>query len=180
MSFLKYNGQMVQNSGKYLSNVTSPVYSDWFLPSLDELNQMNDNLKVYSVGNFADADYWCSSESAANSAWMESFIGGSGAQKADAKSDTLHVRACRTFSGAGTYSLRDTGPGGGLVFYIDGGTYYEAYATDQSTSQAWSNITGTAVGGTGTAIGTGLNNTSLIMAQSGHTNSAAKVCDDLN
>jgi hypothetical protein len=47
--------------------------------------------------------------------------------------------------------------------------------SDQSTSQVWGNITHLAIGTTGTAIGTGLTNTNAIVAQSGHTSSAAQV-----
>jgi len=68
------------------------------------------------------------------------------------------------------YSLRETGPGGGLVFY-DKGSYSDGWryleAAPQSTewtSKQWGSH-GTAVGGTGTAIGTGKNNTDLIVAE---------------
>ena len=57
--------------------------------------------------------------------------------------------------------------------------YLEAAPSDQSASQAWSNITNYAIGITDTAIGTGQTNTTLIMAQTGHTDSAAKLCSDL-
>ena len=58
-------------------------------------------------------------------------------------------------------------------------TYYECSPSDVSSGHTWSNITSTAVTGTSTAIGTGKANTALIMAQPGHTDSAAKLCHDL-
>jgi hypothetical protein len=70
-----------------------------------------------------------------------------------------------------TYNLRDTGPAGGLIFYInpnaatDGWKYLEC--APQSTEwieKEWGKY-GTLVGGTGTAIGTGLNNTTIIVAK---------------
>ena len=81
------------------------------------------------------------------------------------------------------YVLRDAGPAGGLIFYdkgssSDGWRYLEAAPVDQ-VSQAWSNITNVLIGSTGTAIGTGKTNTAAIIAQAGHTTSAAKLCDDL-
>ena len=83
-----------------------------------------------------------------------------------------------------TYAIGDTGPSGvGLVFYItDGGLHgLEAAPSDQSTSQAW--IAGgttqtTLNGNTSLAIGTGMANSLAIIAQTGHTASAAKVCRD--
>ena len=47
-------------------------YSDWFLPSKDELNLVFANLEVYGVGGFADDYYWSSSESNADFVWCPS------------------------------------------------------------------------------------------------------------
>jgi hypothetical protein len=78
--------------------------------------------------------------------------------------------------------------GGGIVAYIlvDGDPGYDpnvqhgliAATVDQMVECAWSNITNILIGTTDTSIGTGLANTTAIIGQSGHTNSAAKVCDD--
>jgi hypothetical protein len=96
------------------------------------------------------------------------------------KNEAYRVRACRSFTGTtGQYELRDVGPAGGLIFYIDGTTYYEAAPSDQSTGIVWSNITNVLIGTTGTAIGTGKQNTLDIIGQAGHANSAAKLCNDL-
>lgn len=162
----------------YVSPVLDQVsFSDWFLPSINELNAMYTNLKVYGVGGFADSGYSSSSESFASfNAWI---LFTSGGILDAAKSTKLHIRACRSFTSSTVYSLRDTGPAGGLIFYISGTTYYEAAPTDQSTAKEWSNITNVAVGTTSTAIGEGQNNTNEIIAQVGHTDSAAKLCDDL-
>ena len=78
--------------------------------------------------------------------------------------------------------------GGGIVAYIlkEGDPGYDAgeqhgliaATEDQSTGMAWSNITSTLVGGTDAAYGTGAANTTKIIAQVGHSSSAAKVCAD--
>ena len=78
-----------------------------------------------------------------------------------------------------SYAIGDIGPSGvGKVFYItDGGLHgLEAAPSDQSTARSWSNITSASIGTTGTAIGTGSDNTDAIIGQSGHGSSAAKVC----
>ena len=83
-----------------------------------------------------------------------------------------------------TYNLRDVGPAGGLIFYINptagsnGWKYLEAAPGDQSTGTIWSNIS-SQIGTTGTDIGTGYTNTLAIIGQAGHTSSAAKLCADL-
>ena len=151
---------------------------DWFLPSSGTLVQMYTNLQLEGVGGFSSNDYWSSSEVDGTDAFSYSFAGGG--LVAESKSVSAYVRACRTFTAAiGAYSLRDEGPAGGLIFYIDGTTYYEAAPSDQSVSQAWSNITNSASGATGTAVGTGQANTTAIINQAGHTDSAAKLCDEL-
>ena len=54
-----------------------------------------------------------------------------------------------------------------------------AYGTDNSASHVWSNIT-SAVGLPNDGITYSIYNTLAIIAQVGHTTSAAKVCNDLN
>ena len=78
-------------------------YSDWFLPSKDELNLMYENLKVYGVGGFGGSAaryYWSSSEASADEACYQNF--GSGGQGTDYKSPgyTGRVRAVRAFRSA--------------------------------------------------------------------------------
>ena len=71
-------------------------------------------------------------------------------------------------AGAG-FAVGDTGPGGGKVFLISAGLYYE-FGPNQGT-RAWStggNQTLSVTGADGTAIGTGYQNTLDIIAQSGN------------
>ncbi len=70
-------------------------YDDWFLPSRDELDAMYDNLKVYSVGGFADDDYWSSSEFGSYFALYQNFSNGD--QDDNIKWLENLVRAVRAF-----------------------------------------------------------------------------------
>ena len=72
--------------------------------------------------------------------------------------------------------------GGGKVAYIDGSGIHGLIAAtaDAVTEMVWSNITTTSVGTTGTAIGTGQANTTLIVAQTGCTSGAAYYCATLD
>ena len=70
-------------------------YSDWFLPSLDELNLMYTNLKCFGVGGFTDRAYWSSTEYDANDAQRQGFS--SGYQRYNDKRSTFSVRAVRAF-----------------------------------------------------------------------------------
>lgn len=70
-------------------------YSDWFLPSIFELNQMYVNLKLYGVGNFENSYYWSSTEDTSNLAWTRYF--GSDIQTKLEKNDSIWVRAIRAF-----------------------------------------------------------------------------------
>ena len=71
------------------------VYSDWYLPSKDELNQLYLNQGL--IGGFASAYYWSSSESESDSlkAWERHF--GNGSQYDVFKYNTVYVRAVRAF-----------------------------------------------------------------------------------
>jgi hypothetical protein len=71
--------------------------SDWYLPSKDELNQLN--LRNTTVGGFVGgAGYWSSSESTASGAWGQSFP--EGTQLNFSKSFTQYVRPIRAFAPA--------------------------------------------------------------------------------
>jgi uncharacterized repeat protein (TIGR02543 family) len=77
------------------ANLSLGGYSDWFLPSKDELNLMYTNLKLAGVGGFADDYCWSSSECTASLAWLQGFDGGS--QYGGYKFHYLRVRAVRAF-----------------------------------------------------------------------------------
>lgn len=155
-------------------------YNDYHLPSKDELNAMHTELHLYGLGGFNEnpsVRYWTSSEINNITAWGLPFETGVWIDLA--KNYTGFVRACRAFTSNYNYNLRDLGPGGGYIFWKSGNSYIEAAPTDQSISKEWSNIYNGVSGASGTAIGTGQANTAAIIAQVGHTDSAAKLCDDL-
>jgi hypothetical protein len=71
-------------------------YSDWHLPSIDELEQLYLNLGANGIGSFNTAYYWSSTESNAGSAWQFNFTNGN-AYYASNKGNTNYVRAIRSF-----------------------------------------------------------------------------------
>lgn len=156
-------------------------YADWFLPSRDELNAMYTNLHLFSVGGFDNEHYWSSSEATSTNARYQDFADGTQYDGSKAYA-FINVRACRTFITTDIYSLRDEGEAGGLIFHItewgESYKYFEAAPSDQSTSYVWSNVDTTELGTTLLYIGDGQWNTNEIIAQTGHTNSAAKLCAD--
>lgn len=68
-------------------------YSDWFLPSKDELNLMYEQKNV--IGGFSLSDYWSSSDIDNNDAWAQIFADGT--QVNSAKTSTGWVRSVRRF-----------------------------------------------------------------------------------
>ena len=68
-------------------------YTDWFLPSKDELNLLYQQKTV--VGGFANNSYWSSSQSHSNNAWYQYFFDGN--QYSYGKNSPLPVRAVRAF-----------------------------------------------------------------------------------
>ena len=76
-------------------------YSDWHLPSKEELNSVFVNLKQVGVGGFANYGYWSSTESNIYPAWWQYFDGG---EQSDYhkkygyyEGKNYHVRAVRAF-----------------------------------------------------------------------------------
>ena len=86
-------------------------FSDWFLPSKDELNQLCKYARTQSTAvvdqavvcaitgtllpGFASDDYWSSSQYGAGDAWLQDFDGGG--QGSGGKGSTLRVRPVRSF-----------------------------------------------------------------------------------
>jgi len=77
------------------SNLKLNGFKDWFLPSLDELILIYENLKLKDIGKFSDDDYWSSSETDFNNAWQYNF--GKGFPTEAHVNKTVRVRAVRAF-----------------------------------------------------------------------------------
>jgi hypothetical protein len=85
-------------------NLTIGGYSDWFLPSKDELNEMYLNigqgnaLGLGNIGGFANGVYWSSTEYNLNDAWVQYFDNGGQFQLIKNNYSTSnYLRAVRAF-----------------------------------------------------------------------------------
>jgi len=88
-----------KQSGSYAANICSSLvlggFSDWFLPSYEELEKMYVNLKAKGLGSFALAGYFSSSETTSGNAWGKYFDDNTwGALD---KRGSFAVRAARAF-----------------------------------------------------------------------------------
>jgi hypothetical protein len=80
-------------AARICDNLVLNGYSDWFLPSSNELNQMFSEKEV--IGGFVTDYYWSSSELNSSFAWCQYF--GDGSQAFGSKTNHYYVRAIRAF-----------------------------------------------------------------------------------
>ena len=74
-------------------------YSDWYLPSRDELVEMYNTVgnggPEGNIGGFSNNWYWSSSEYSGNHAWVVDFS--NGGTNSGLKDDAYRVRVIRAF-----------------------------------------------------------------------------------
>jgi len=170
------------------ADYTNNSKTDWHLPSKDELAQLY--AQRTKDGGFSTGYYWSSSDSG-DTAWAPRF--GTGNQDSNwAKGNSFYVRLVRAFgsetscANGGPCALGETGPGGGIVFYVHPSGTFACGATLASTCKyleaapttgtnnwfdrgyPWSGNTQDAIGANarGTLIGTGYKNTEAMVTQS--------------
>ena len=80
-------------AAKFCADLTEGGYSDWYLPSKDELNKLY--LNRTAIGGFSGGVYWSSSEVSSTNAWYQNFSDGS--QVSLGKFVSLFIRAIRSF-----------------------------------------------------------------------------------
>gem|GEM_PF-2862826 len=180
-------------------------YTDWFLPSPDELDSIYIRLSAFSYCNFGmGADpYWASFENSTDEASVQFF--GTGLETTRFKNAPALVRAVRTYppfsiapptvqqrlnggesplqivnSGIQVDSLYGKTYQGGLIFYFDQitGKGLVAAQMEQSMSAIFGCMN-TTIGTTSTNFGSGMINTSMIASMCSGPVIAAKVCDTL-
>ena len=75
-------------------NYTGGGFTDWRLPTREELNQIYLNLRRRNLGSIGDDIYWSSTENDSSTAWYQSM--GNGIQRSgNIRSFSLNVRAVR-------------------------------------------------------------------------------------
>ena len=97
----------VQGAGDYAAsraaNLVLNGYSDWFLPSKDELNLMYWRIgqgapaPLTNIGGFENAPYWSSSEYDRQKSWFQAFTDHGTQQEKYFKNQSMCVRAVRAF-----------------------------------------------------------------------------------
>jgi hypothetical protein len=168
--------------------------TDWYLPSQYELRELCKYARNQTTGDttvectdagsirsgFVELWYWSSTEIDGTDVRVADFFGVShGPSEKGGAGSGDYVRPIRAFGGTlgcadgGTCVVGDTGPGGGIVFYVHsgGGTfacgvalastcrYLEVAPADIAGPHAWCSNTSDLLNATYTAIGAGMENT---------------------
>ena len=93
------------------ANLTLNGYSDWFLPSMDEINEMYLNIgqgsALGNIGGFASNIYLSSSEAGLPNAWTKDFSSGFGPSNTP-KNNSIYVRAIRAFTSNNVLGCTDS------------------------------------------------------------------------
>ena len=76
------------------NNFSSGGYSDWYLPSRDELSKLYTNRTL--ISGFNNVSYWSSSQAGATTAWSINFSTGT-SSNVSIKTTSMYVRAIRQF-----------------------------------------------------------------------------------
>ena len=102
MNQVGYTGGAAKACNDYSITINQITYSDWFLPSKDELNQMYQNRETINTtaaanggSDFADYYYWSSTEDDNGDAWIQVFY--DGRQDNHHKYFPYNMRAVRAF-----------------------------------------------------------------------------------
>lgn len=95
-------------SARICDELTLNGYSDWFLPSLDELAQMYTKLAADGLGNFANHTYWSSTQESATQAYTIDMNNGNQGTHAKDNTSNRYTRAMRRFL-MGTPRVVETG-----------------------------------------------------------------------
>ena len=82
----------------YCSDLVSGGYSDWFLPSKDELNQMYVNRVALNTSFYTVGNYWSSSEANSTDVWYNEFVFGTASSFGGYKYFSIYVRPVRSFT----------------------------------------------------------------------------------
>ena len=82
-------------------NLTTGGYTDWYLPSKDELNKLYINRDLIAMPNI-NSYYWTSSEVSAVYAWWQLWTNGQQGNDFNTKENGIYVRAVRSFTAAPT------------------------------------------------------------------------------
>jgi len=167
------------------------TYGDWFLPSYDELTKLYTNRSA--IGGFTTSNgtyYWSSSEVSSTLATTIHFYNGTQTSADKNSTSNYRSRAVRYFTG-GTPDYIQLGASyqGGIIAYVyqsgdpgyvSGETHgIIAAPSDQGTAVFWGCAGTSFTGATGTALGTGAQNTIDIIAGCAEAGIAARLCSDL-
>ena len=196
-------GCSTDSAAKLCDELSLNGYTDWFLPSINELNELYQNKDT--IGGFSIwAYYWSSFEDSSRDARNQNFPAGYiGISTKNYNHRVRGVRSASSLDGwvpksipyvnvSGVWKqcmeyLPDTigeEYGGGIVAYLGSEGDFEngmiSAAADTSPGYQWG-CRATTIGGdaTGTTIGTGQKATAAIVAGCS-TDSAAKLCDNLS
>jgi hypothetical protein len=164
-------------AGELIPDLVYGGKSDWFVPSIGELQEMASQNRTLGLGLSANV-YWSSTQSTIQDDYAVAYDVHTNSELNTAKGLGL-VRPIRAFGGScaygGSCALGDIGPGGGRVFFVDSSDEHPSFdymelapsnwnGASELTGQWCSNDNSTQFGATSYDIGTGQANFAIMVA----------------
>ena len=164
-------------AGELIPDLVYGGKSDWFVPSIGELQEMASQNLMLGLELSANV-YWSSTQSTIQDDYAVAYDVHTNSELNTAKGLGL-VRPIRAFGGScaygGSCALGDIGPGGGRVFYVDSNDDFSDWNYLEIAPAGWygasplsgswcSNDNETEFGGTSSGIGAGKTNFEVMVA----------------
>ena len=151
-----------------LTNIENPLFTNWAPDGGPDWSPDGSKI-VFESNRDGDWDIYIMNQDSSEVINLTNNNANDGYPAFSPKFSPMAETTDKSVTTKANYSICDTGPAGGLIFYVnlnyeaDGWRYLEAAAVDQSSGIQWNNGDNVETGATATEVGAGKANTQIII-----------------